>query len=332
MKLFFIIATLAGLGSSSSDANSHPLAKRKVPYPGNNPTYGNFSAITSWAYTALAYAAITASNSTSELTYLCNNFNDTSTRYIAAFPDYNDISEIPRKTICDASRANPPAPLPIWYNTLWYMKTYTAGIFALQGYGGKPSDKEAENTQFYADMCWYVESTLLRGLWAPCRDTDEGGADVEGAWCVLSGYFGKGEWSQYQAGNVTAEVEAQADVLMSKVMARVFKVVAKEQEQVEYVCENWKRFEGGITGLGLVSKVIEELVCKGENRKVAEVEQAKKDMAAAMTELYILQLVHAGTYEGYHEYLCRTLRADGYAKVGLDGKKILEAVCAAPKK
>lgn len=204
------------------------------------------------------------------------------------------------------------------------------GIFAIEGYGGKPFDKEAENTQFYADMCWYTESTLLRGLWAPDFDTGEGSVDVESAWCILSGYYGKGEWSQYNAGNVTANVAAQADALVSRVLARVFKMVVKEQQQIDYVCKNYARYEEGITGLGLVSSVVEDLICAEKNRKVVELVQARNDMLEAMTDLYILQLLNSGSYQGYHEYLCNTLRASGYLpKAGLDGKKIVDAACLA---
>lgn len=211
------------------------------------------------------------------------------------------------------------------------MKSYMAGIFAIQGYAGKPSDKESENAQFYADMCWYLESSLLTGLWAPCRDTDEAGTDVESSWCAMSGYFGKGPFSQYDGGNVTAEVAAQADVLVSQVMARVFKVVVKEAAQTEYICENYEKYKEGITGLGLVSSVVEEWICAEHSRQVMPVVQARSELLDSMTNLFIWQLLHAGTYPGYHDYLCKTLRADGFASAGVNGRKVVDAACAAGK-
>ncbi|CAI6323077.1 unnamed protein product [Periconia digitata] len=332
MKFSVILAVLATLGSANSDVHPRSLTKRGIPYAGNSPTWGNLSYVTSWTYTSLAYTALEASNSTSELTWLCDNFNETSSRYVETFPDYNDITKISREVICDAVHAGLPPPSPIWFNNLWHMKTFMGGVFAVQGYGGTPFDKQGDNIQFFADMCWYVENSLLTGLWAPIRETEQGAIDVESAWCILSGYFGAGDWSQYNAGNVSAEVAAQADLLVSKVMARVFKVVAKEQKQIDYVCDNYERYREGIARMKLDTSAIEELICAGQNREVVQAAQAKTEMLDAMTDLYIFQMLHAGTYEGYHAYLCNTLRADTYyAKAGLDGKRVVESACSAAK-
>jgi hypothetical protein len=205
---------------------------------------------------------------------------------------------------------------------LWYMKMYTAGIFNVQAYAAK-----AATTQWYMDMCYYLEASLLRGLWAPCRDTDEGGVDVESGFCAAAGRFGKGTYSKYTDATQPIDVARQADILMSKVMARVFKLVAKETKQIEYVCNNWKRFETNMPKTGLVAATVKELVC-GQIR-VVESKQAKSDLVGQMTDLFIFQILRAGNYDGYHEYACNTFSADTLTKYGLNGAKVIDAVCQA---
>lgn len=286
---------------------------------------GNISSIASWAYAALAYATITASNSTTELTYLCNNFNDTSSRYYYAFPESSgDMAKLARNAVCAASKSANPAPQPVWDNTLWYLKSYLAGMFTVQGYYGKFRD-----TQYYMDMCWYLESSLLRGLWLPCRDTQESAVDAESSYCASAGYYAKGDYSKYTNATQPPEIAHQADVLVTKMLTSVLKVVLKKQEQIEYICANWDRFEPGVKSLGAVSEVVENMVCK--DKEVVEVEQARKDQLGAMTELFIFQLLNAGTYKDYHTYLCQKLQPDGLSKVGLDGKEVVAAACAAAK-
>ncbi|KAF2642682.1 hypothetical protein P280DRAFT_516451 [Massarina eburnea CBS 473.64] len=325
------IAALIAVALTNTNAST-TTQKRDIPNVGETTMRGNISSIAAWAYNAFAYAIVTASNSTSDLTYLCTTFNTTSTRLYTAFPETSgDIGTFARRTICDASTANPPAPLPIWYNTLWYLKSYLGGIFTVQGYYGKPFDKEIDNGPFYASMCWYLEASLMRGLWAPNRDTDESGVDVESSWCAASGYYSKGPYSTYTNESVSVDVAHQADVLVSRLVAYMLKLVLKEQEQVDYICTNYARFKPGIAGLGLVSSVFRGLVCGEGNKGIVEVQKAKLELLDAMTDLFILQLLEAGNYKGYYKYLCETTSADGYAKVGLDGKKVVEAACEAAK-
>ena len=200
------------------------------------------------------------------------------------------------------------------------MKMYTAGIFNVQAYSAKNA-----TSQWYFDMCYYLEASLLRGLWAPCRDTDEGGVDVESGFCATAGYFGKGPYSKYTDAVQPTDMARQADVYMSKVMSSVFKVVAKESKQVEYVCKNWTKFGAGLQKTGLVPDVVKELVC-GQT-KVVDMKQAKSDLFSQMTDLFIFQILRAANYEGYYKYLCNTLSADALKKYGLDGAKVVSAVC-----
>ncbi|KAF1952541.1 hypothetical protein CC80DRAFT_538215 [Byssothecium circinans] len=348
MKLTTPTTAFIALASAGPNAPLTTPQRRDVPNVGEHtststiyspkitlmhPVRGNISSIAAWTYNALAYAIVTASNSTRDLTYLCANFNAISPRLYTAFPEPSgDIAAFARSTLCSSSTSNPPAPLPIWYNTLWYMKSYLAGIFTVQGYYGKPFVNEIENGQFYADMCWYLEGSLLRGLWAPNRDTDESGVDVESSWCAMSGYYGKGDYSMYTNASVPDNTAKEVDVLVSKLMARALKLVLAEKAQVEYICAHYMRFEAGAKGLGLVSEVVWEIVCGEGNRGVVEVGKAKGELLGAMTELFVLQLLEGGNYKGYHKYVCETYKADGLAKVGLDGAKVIKAACEAAKR
>lgn len=277
----------------------------------------------SWTYAALAHATVTISNRTDELSYLCKNFDDLSSRYYTAFaqPD-GDVAKLAKEAICDASKSKNPSPLPIPQNMLWYMKLYTAGIFNVQAYASKNA-----STQWYFDMCFYLEASLLRGLWAPCLDTDEGGVDVESGFCATAGYFQKGPFSTYTNATQPANIAHQADVLMSKVMAGVFKVLAKDSKQIQYVCDNWGKYESGMQKTGLVPSTIKDIVCG--QKKVIAVQQAKSHLANLMTDLFIFQILKAGDTKGYYTYLCKTYSADALSKHGLNGATVVEALCRA---
>ncbi|KAK3207167.1 hypothetical protein GRF29_103g63361 [Pseudopithomyces chartarum] len=235
---------------SAARAWSNKLESSVAPNP------RDVSNVVAWTYAALAHATITVSNSTSELTYLCKNFDTLSSRYYTAFasPD-GDVAQLAKDAICAASKSSNPSPLPVPQNMLWYMKMYTGGIFNMQAYSAK-----TPSTKWYFDMCYYVEASLLKGLWAPCRDsTDEGGVDVEGGFCVAAGYFGKGPFSKYTDAAQSADSARQANILMSKFMASVFKVIAGEKKQIEYVCNNWKRYEPGFGKTSLVASTVKEM-------------------------------------------------------------------------
>ena len=286
------------------------------------PNPRDVSNVVAWTYAALAHATITVSNSTSELTYLCKNFDTLSSRYYTAFasPD-GDVAKLAKDAICAASKSSNPSPLPVPQNMLWYMKMYTGGIFNMQAYSAK-----TPSTKWYFDMCYYVEASLLKGLWAPCRDsTDEGGVDVEGGFCVAAGYFGKGPFSKYTDAAQSADSARQANILMSKFMASVFKVIAGEKKQIEYVCNNWKRYEPGFGKTSLVASTVKEMVCA--SIKVVDVKQAKLDLYNQMTDLFVFQILRAGNDQAYKPYICSTLGADSLGRFGLNGAKAIEAIC-----
>ncbi|PVH98841.1 hypothetical protein DM02DRAFT_629922 [Periconia macrospinosa] len=328
MKFSVPFAALLALGLPSASASTIPLDKRTIYGPGsitNNEAPGrNISSIYSWTYAALAHATNTISNSTSELTYLCANFNALSSRYYTAYsqPD-GDVAKLAKEAICSASTSKPPSRLPVPQNELWYMKLYTAGIFNVQAYAAKSA-----TTQWYFDMCWFLEASLLRGLWAPCLDTDEGGVDVESGFCATAGYFSKGPFSTYTSATQPVSVVDEVGVLMSKVMARVFRVLAKEPQQIDYVCNNWARYEAGVQKTGLVASTVKELVC-GQKEKIVEMAKAKEELKSAMTDLFIFQVLKAGDVQGYYKYLCETYSADALSKYGLDGTKVVDALCKA---
>tara|TARA_R110002003_G_scaffold225_2_gene16538 strand:- start:3803 stop:4681 length:879 start_codon:yes stop_codon:yes gene_type:complete len=285
---------------------------------------GDATAIASWSLAALAYSITTVSNSTSQLTYLCTNFPALTSRYSLAFLSTDHVTKFAEDAICGASRFTPPSAQPVAQNQLWYMKSYTGGIFTAIGYAGI---NKTRDTQYYMDLCWYVESTLLRGLWVPCRDTDEGIVDAESSYCASAGYYGKDDYSRYTTEEVSVEVKRQADMLMSKFMGNVMRVLLGSEEAVEYVCGSWGIWTAGIEVQGLVSEVLAEVVCK--ERTVVEVQQAKMEMLTVLTDMYIFQLLHAGNAADYPGYLCKTFKPDGFVKLGLDGSRIVQAVCAA---
>lgn len=283
----------------------------------------NISAIVSWSYAALAHATVTISNNTNELTYLCTNFDDLSSRYYTAFAQPNgDVAKLAKEAICDASKSKNPSPLPVPQNMLWYMKMYTAGILNVQAYSAKKA-----NPNWYFDMCIYLETSLLRGLWAPCLDTDEGGVDVESGFCAAAGYFGKGPFSKYTNATQPASIAREADTLMSKFMARVFMVLVKDRKQIDYVCKNWGKYDVGMQKQGLVASAAKEIVC-GQG-KVVELKKAQMDLSNDMTELFIFQTLHAGNKEGYYAYLCDTYSAEALSKCNLNGAQVIEAFCKA---
>ena len=288
------------------------------------PTPRDVGNVVAWTYAALAHAAITVSNSTSELTYLCKNFDNLSSRYWTTYASLDtNVTKLAKEAVCDASKSSNPSPLPVPQNMLWYMKMYTGGVLNLQAYSAKTLSKS-----WYSRMCYLVEASLLKGLWAPSRDpTDEGGVDVEGGFCVGAGYFGKGPFSKYTDAFQSTDVARQADVLMSKVMARVFKLAAGEKKQFEYVCNNWKRFEPGFSKTGLVASAVKEIVC-GTTKEV-DVNQAKLDLQSQTTDLFVFQILRAGNYEGYAAYLCSTLGAESLDRFGLNGLKAIETICKA---
>jgi hypothetical protein len=282
---------------------------------------GNISSIASWTLAALAYGSITASNTSSELGYLCENFNNLSSRYSTAFPEPSgDMSKFAREAICSASKAADPSPEPLAQNNLWYMKSYLAASFVIQGYNGN-----LLNSSYYANMCWYLESSLLQGLWAPCGDTDESGVDVESSFCASAGYYGKDDYSRYTNATQATDSVMEADRLVTMLMGKVLKLLLSSEKQFEYLCRNFARYEPGIRSLGLLSQVAREEICG--NGGVVELGVAKQSLLTAMTNLFSFQLLMGGNAADYPTFLCQNLNRNGLAKVGLDGDKILARVC-----
>ena len=285
------------------------------------PVRGNISSIASWTLAALAYGSITASNTSSELGYLCENFNELSSRYNTAFPEPSgDMSKFAREAICSASKVANPSPEPLAQNNLWYMKSYLAASFVIQGYNGN-----LLNSSYYANMCWYLESSLLQGLWAPCRDTDESGVDVESSFCASAGYYGKDDYSRYTNATQATDGMMEADRLVTALMGKVLKLLLSSEKQFEYLCKNFARYEPGIRSLGLLSQVAREEICG--NGGIVELGFAKQSLLTAMTDLFSFQLLMGGNAADYPKFLCQNLNRDGLAKVGLNGDKIVAKAC-----
>ena len=153
--------------------------------------------------------------------------------------------------------------------------------------------------------------------------------DVESSFCAASGYYQKDVYFQYTKEEQTPEVVQEGNVLVSRLMGALVRVLVESEEQVEYLCGNFGKWAGGIRSLGLVDGVVKESVCG--KKEVVELESAKKGLFDAWTDLFTFQLLKAGNDKGYHEYLCQTLKKDSLAKVGLDGEKVLAEVCKAAK-
>ncbi|KAF2733976.1 hypothetical protein EJ04DRAFT_553038 [Polyplosphaeria fusca] len=316
MRLLTLPCALLAL-ASQTQCSTIPHRQRDIPNPGQHTMRGNISAIASWTYAALAYATISTTNTT-ELSYLCANAAPLSSRYLSAFPETSgDVSKFAREAICNAART-PPSPSP-----LWYMKSYLAAAFTAQSYYG-----DRLNTTYYAQLCWFVESSLLAGVWVPCADTQESGVDAEGSFCASAGYYDKGDYSWYTNATQTGEVVGEAGGLVSRVMARVVGVVLGSERQREWVCGNLGRFAEGLGRIGLKREVVEEEVC-GRGKGVVEVQKARGELLSAMTDLFAFQLLKGGSDRGYPKFLCEGLKKDGLAQVGLDGARVVESACNA---
>lgn len=256
---------------------------------------------------------------------MCENFNDLSERYYAAFPEPSgDMARFARDAVCGKAKEKNPSPEPLSYWNLWEMKSYLAGSFIIQSYAGN-----YQNSSYYAELCWFLESTLLTGLWAPCPDTEESGVDAESSFCASAGYYGKDDYSRYTTATQPPEIIHQANVLVSRLMAYVLQILLKSKTQVQYLCDNFGKYAPGIKSLGLVDDVIKDQVCG--TMVVVELDVAKKGLLAAMTELFSFQLLKGGSDARFPKYLCEVLEKDGLAKVGLDGEKIVADACKAAK-
>lgn len=308
MKLIARASALLALEITNVNAHAIYKSRRDIPNVGHHtskppnslshntltkePVRGNISSIASWTLAALAYGSITASNTSSELGYLCENFNQLSSRYSAAFSEPSgDMSKFAREAICSASKVTDPSPEPLAQNNIWYMKSYLAASFVIQGYNGN-----LLNSSYYANMCWYLESSLLQGLWAPCGDTDESGVDVESSFCASAGYYGKEDYFRYTNATQATDGVREADRLVTTLMGRVLKLLLSSEQQFEYLCRNFARYEPGIRSLGLVSQMAREEVCG--NGGVVELGVAKQSLLAAMTNLFGFQLLMGGECSG----------------------------------
>ncbi|KAF2123204.1 hypothetical protein BDV96DRAFT_562103 [Lophiotrema nucula] len=205
------------------------------------------------------------------------------------------------------------------------MKSYLAAAFIAQSYYG-----DLHNSTYAANLCWYVESSLLEGLWIPTPDAGHGAVDAESSFCATSGYYGKDEYFQYTNATQTADAVVAVSGLVTKVMARVLQVVLKSEDEVEYICTNFGRWEKRIDELGIVSNTLKEEVCGGDG-KAKDLAEAKTALLGAMTDLYSFQLLHAGNAADYPEWLCDSLKKDGLTKAGLDGTRIVGDACKAAK-
>ncbi|KAF2466924.1 uncharacterized protein BDR25DRAFT_358984 [Lindgomyces ingoldianus] len=284
---------------------------------------GNISEITSWTLTSLSYGILGSlpANSTSFLQYLCTNFSSLTSRYVDAFPITNgDITAFAKSAICDAAAnpsTSPVVPEKVGGNA-WYLKSYLAGIFTIQTYHGY-----LKNSTYMATMCYYLEETLLNGLWLPNYDIEPGsGVDVEGSFCASAGYYDRGPGFTYTNATVGTEVHEKATSLVSEFLARVLVVVLKDEEWVRWVCE-------GKRAMGLDEGVARGVVCGEKEQVVVGVEEARRGLWEVMGRLFEFQLFHAGNERTYMQYLCENLKEVDLGKVGLDGVKIRRDACAA---
>lgn len=290
---------------------------------------GDLSSIASWTLSALAYGAIHASNSTSELTYLCQNIASIGSRWSTTFPEpKGDVLKFAREAICKAAETTNPSPEPLWKNNLFWMKSYMAAIFTVQTYYG-----DLYNNTYLFNMCWYVESSLLPGVWAPCKDTAESAVDAESSMCARSGYYMKDPLFQYTNATQTQAVKDFANQYVTRVMQAALRVLVGTEEQVSYLCKGFSSrgkdgYSGRISDLGLYADIFFYDYCEGTERGVWEAERAKKHLLNTMTDLFTYQVLMAGNAKEYPKFLCDGLKRGDLVKAGLDGDKAVAAVCA----
>ncbi|KAH7112138.1 hypothetical protein B0J11DRAFT_619735 [Dendryphion nanum] len=301
-------------------ALSHTAQAYKPHGIGGIVQNGNTTEIQAWVAAGLAYPIINALGTHSpSLKYLCSNFDSLTTRFAALSPA-DDILWISKQAICDG--ANTPDDWNSRNQRNW-MSLFTSGIFGLTALAGTNKDKED-----YASMCYYIEETLLRGMWMPYRDDDWMLTDVESSFCVLAGYYGTGPGWEYLEKTVRppAAIQQKVTTLLSRFQARALQVVIREQGWVEYICGGFGTFALGLKGMGLDAEAIEDVLCKSGD-KVVGIETAVKNLKDIRTELFIVQLMNAGTDESYYAYMCDWLQIKGFDKIGIDGKAVLTEAC-----
>jgi hypothetical protein len=208
------------------------------------------------------------------------------------------------------------------------MKSYMAAIFTVQTYYG-----DLYNNTYLFNMCWYVESSLLPGVWAPCKDTEESAVDAESSMCARSGYYMKDPLFQYTNATQTEAVKGFANQYVTWVMQAALRILVGTEEQVEYLCKAFSsRGKGGylkgFSDLGLYAAILSYDYCGGTERGVWEVERAKKHLLATMTDLFTYQALLGGNAKEYPKFLCDGLKAGGLSNVGLDGGKVVGTVCS----
>ncbi|KAF2006058.1 hypothetical protein P154DRAFT_606393 [Amniculicola lignicola CBS 123094] len=321
------------------------VTKREIYGPALHTTYGTPSEVSSWTLATLAHSLRTISNNTNQLTYLCTNFNTLVSRYVSAFPPSppsDDVTAFARKAICDASKAAVPSPEPqdVRGGALYAMRTYLSGIFTLTAMKGSWL-----NYTYYANMCWYLETSLLRGVWVPSPDTLEGTVDSESSFCAASGfYYAKGRgYSWYTDAEQPAAVARAGNFFVSKMLVRLVQLLIQKKEQVDWICENLGT--EGIAKLGLDAGVLANEICGGE-RRVVDAAVAKKKVLEAQRELFTFQLMNGGNdpgrnettdpeyepvYPGYHKFLCDNLGNQTFGDFGLDGGWIVMEICRTVK-
>jgi hypothetical protein len=298
---------------------------------------GDFTEISSWSAAAIAYAVTGSSPNAASLRHVCDNFTALTTRWVSAYhTPYGDVLAFAQSAVCAAANGERDPRLPLGEANLsptYAIKTFLSGIFTIQAYHG-----DVNNQTYYSYQCWYLEDSLLEGLWLPNPGPDDsgriggGGVDVESSFCANSGGYAKGLHTQYTTSKVSSEIQRQAGIFVSEYLARGVKLLLKDEEQIEVACRTVREWKSGIKKFGLEVDVVEKVLCDG--RGVLELEQATQEILDAMTKLFAFQLLHGGYDDSgigmsLYGFLCEAVKEESFKKVRLDGKGIKRDICNA---
>lgn len=296
---------------------------------------GDFTEISSWSAAAIAYAVVGSSPNTTSLRYVCDDFISLTTRWLDVYPaPYGDVLAFAKSAVCSAANGERDPRLPLGELNLqptYSLKTFLSGIFTIQAY-----HIDVNNQTYYSYQCWYLEDSLLEGLWLPNPGPDEngkigdGGVDVESSFCANSGGYAKGPHTQYTTAHVSAEVQKQAGILVSELLAKGVKLLLKDEDQKKIACRTVREWKNGIKKLGLEADTIETVLCDGSG--ILELENASREFLSAMTNLFSFQLIHGGYDDSgigvsLYRFLCEAVKIESLTNVKLDGKAIKKDLC-----
>jgi hypothetical protein len=255
---------------------------------------GDFTEISSWSTAAIAYAIVSSSPNADLLRHVCDNFVPLTTRWLAAYPaPYGNVLAFAKAAVCSTANGGRDPRLPLRESHLpptYSLKTFLSGIFTIQAY-----NVDVNNQTYYSYQCWYLEDSLLEGLWRPNPGPDEnrniggGGVDVESSFCANSGGYAKGPHTQYTTSKVPSEVQQQVRILISELLARGVKLLLKDEKQTYIACRTVREWENTIKKLGLEVDVVETVLCDG--RGVLDLVEASQEFLNVMTKFILISIV-----------------------------------------